>query len=264
MPDLKETVTIPRKLLPIIYVIDTSGSMEGYKISSVNEAIRETVDVLREISEENPSAELKIGILTFSSNAEWITQDGFKFLEDYYWNDLQAGGLTDFGSALCELDKKLSRNGFLDDPIGYKIPVIIFLSDGEPTDDNWESVLVKTEANNKWFQMATKIAIAVENANEEVLAKIVGNRNSVIHIDDMGTLKKLITVVSVVASRVGSESRTNGGSQNEVIAAIKSQLDDTVKRVIPISSDDITYTDTDSFPTWNEDSDDVWGSGNWE
>lgn len=264
MPDMKETEAIARKLLPIIYVVDTSGSMAGGRISSVNEAMHETVDVLRDVSESNPSAELKIGVLKFASNAEWITKDGFKFLEDYYWNDLQAGGLTDFGSALRELDQKLSRSGFLDSPVGYKVPVIIFLSDGEPTDD-WEGALAKANANNKWFKVATKIALAVEGADEDVLGKIVGNSEAVIPVDNMDTLKKLIRVVSVTASMIGSKSRTGDDSQNEIIKAVKAEMGDDIEDNKPSASvtDGLQSDSDDPFPVWDDD-DGVWGGGVWD
>ena len=111
MPRAEETEKIARKLLPIIYVIDTSGSMTGDRISSVNEAMNDTVDVLKEVSENNPTAELKVGVLQFDSNARWVT-NGLIFMEDYFWNDLEAGGLTTLGAALDELDKKLSRSAF--------------------------------------------------------------------------------------------------------------------------------------------------------
>ena len=113
-------------------------------------------------------------------------------MEDFYWNDLKAGGLTDFGSALNELNNKLSREQFLISEVGFKAPVIIFMSDGEPTDD-YESALNKIKSNNKWFKTATKIAIAVgDDANVQVLQKIAGNNEAVIKVDDLESLKKLI------------------------------------------------------------------------
>ena len=45
MPDIREQEKIARKLLPIIYVLDTSGSMDGDRIAAVNAAMNETMDV---------------------------------------------------------------------------------------------------------------------------------------------------------------------------------------------------------------------------
>ena len=104
MPNISETVEIARRVLPIIYVIDSSGSMSGEKIASVNEAMRDSIELLRDISAKNPDAEVKVGVLRFASGAEWIKP--LTSLDDFFWNDLKAGGVTDLGSALNELNKK--------------------------------------------------------------------------------------------------------------------------------------------------------------
>ena len=46
MPNINETVEVARKVLPVIYVLDTSGSMMGERITAVNEAMRETMEVV--------------------------------------------------------------------------------------------------------------------------------------------------------------------------------------------------------------------------
>lgn len=225
MPSSMETEKIARKLLPIIYVIDTSGSMEGDRISSVNEAMYETVDLLKEVSEDNPTAELKIGVLQFSSNAKWVT-NGLIYMEDYFWNDLKAGGLTTLGAALEELNRKLSRKEFMVSDVGFKAPVIIFMSDGYPTDD-YIRALKKTESENKWYKIATKIAIGVgDDFDRDAMAQIAGNKEAVIQVTDKETLKKLIRVVSVTASQIGSKSKTDESQINEVLAAVKTQMGD--------------------------------------
>ena len=216
MPDIKNE-RIAAKLLPIIYVLDTSGSMRGDRISAVNEAMNNTMDVLRSVADKNTDAQIMIGILSFASGAQWITKNGLIYLEDFFWNDLDAGGLTDFGSALNELNDKLSRQAFLQSKIGYKLPVIIFMSDGDPTDD-WRKALEKINQENKWFREATKIGIAVGNdAKEDVLAAIAGSPEAVISVNDMKTLEKLIRVVSVTASKIGSMSRTNNKQLSDII-----------------------------------------------
>ena len=126
---------IVKKVLPLIYVIDTSGSMFGDRIASVNEAIHELEPILREKVGEIPEAEIRIAALTFSSGAQWITQNGLVSLDDFFWNDATAGGLTDLGAALKELNSKLSRSSFLVSDTGFCAPVIIFMSDGEPNDN---------------------------------------------------------------------------------------------------------------------------------
>lgn len=264
MPDIREQERPARKLLPIIYVLDTSGSMTGDRIAAVNQAMSETMEVLRDVSNNNPTAELKIGVMKFATGAEWITKSGLVFMEDFYWNDLKAGGLTDFGSALSELHKKLSRSEFLNSDVGYKAPVIIFMSDGEPTDD-YESALKKIESSNKWYKIATKIAIAVgDDANLQILGNIAGNSEAVIKVDDLETLKKLIRVVSVTASMLGSVSRTNDNLTDDIINAISGEMGDDNGDGVHIPTPSPT---PDPDPViWDDpviDEDDPWGT-NWD
>lgn len=265
MPLLGETEKIARKLLPIIYVLDTSGSMEGSRIAAVNAAMNETMEVLKDVSSKNPTAELKIAVLQFSSGPQWVTEN-LVFMEDFYWNDLKAGGLTDFGSALNELNNKLSREQFLVSEVGFKAPVIIFMSDGEPTDD-YESALNKIKSNNKWFQVATKIAIAVgDDANIQVLQKIAGNKEAVIKVDDLETLKKLIRVVSVTATMIGSKSRTEDDQTDKVMSQIEQDMGDEIQ--VPsdpeISQENNTQDSSDSLSGQDVDDSDPWGNGVWD
>ena len=265
MPLLGETEKIARKLLPIIYVLDTSGSMEGSRIAAVNAAMNETMEVLKDVSSKNPTAELKIAVLQFSSGPQWVTEN-LVFMEDFYWNDLKAGGLTDFGSALNELNNKLSREQFLVSEVGFKAPVIIFMSDGEPTDD-YESALNKIKSNNKWFQVATKSAIAVgDDANIQVLQKIAGNKEAVIKVDDLETLKKLIRVVSVTATMIGSKSRTEDDQTDKVISKIEQDMGDEIQ--VPsapeISQENNTQDSSDSLSGQDVDDSDPWGNGVWD
>ena len=265
MPLVGETEKIARKLLPIIYVLDTSGSMEGSRIAAVNAAMNETMEVLKDVSSKNPTAELKIAVLQFSSGPQWVTEN-LVFMEDFYWNDLKAGGLTDFGSALNELNNKLSREQFLISEVGFKAPVIIFMSDGEPTDD-YESALNKIKSNNKWFKTATKIAIAVgDDANVQVLQKIAGNNEAVIKVDDLESRKKLIRVVSVTATMIGSKSRTEDDQTDKVISQIEQDMGDEIQVTSEpeISQENNTQDSSDSWSGQDVDDSDPWGDGSWD
>ena len=203
MPKIENATKNARKIRPIIYVIDTSGSMAGTRIAAVNQAMKETIEVLKDISANNPREEFKIGVLQFASGASWV-HDGLISIDDFYWDDLTAGGLTDLGAALDELDKKLSYTSFLRSLVGNMAPLLIFMSDGSPTDD-YESALTNISHNNMWFGMSTKICIAIDvDSDLEVLQEIAGcgdkakGRESVIQVSDMGTLKILIKFKSFI------------------------------------------------------------------
>ena len=250
---------IVKKVLPIIYAIDTSGSMSADRIATVNEAMHECEDILREKAGESPDAEIKIGALKFSSGAQWVTKSGLVSLEDFYWNDVQAGGVTDLGAALKELESKLSRSAFLVSETGFCLPVIIFMSDGGPNDD-WQKALKNANASNKWFQRARKIAIAIgDDADKDVLKELVGNIEAVVQANDLETLKSLIVEVSASASMLAGQSRMAGDEADGASIlgdALNNVEGDAEVETAPVTSTTTTTdTDTDSDGDWSGDDD---------
>ena len=155
-----ERIKIARRTMVLFFMVDTSGSMSGDKIGSVNDAIRETVPDLQDLSDSNPDAAIKVAVLQFDTDARWLYPQPIESA-DFRWNDLQVGGLTSFGYALANLNEKLSKSQFLQEAAGSFAPVIILLSDGGPT-DNYREDLEKIKKNN-WFKHAIKIAIAIGN-----------------------------------------------------------------------------------------------------
>lgn len=223
----------PRKVMTLFYLVDTSGSMSGSRIGTVNAAMEECIPLLKEVAAANDDAEIKVAILQFSSGCSWVTPaSGPVGLDDIIWNDLQAGGMTEFGEALIELDKKLSRNEYLNSQTGAYAPVILLLSDGGPT-DNWESSLANIKQNN-WFKHAIKIAIDIESGSDrEVLAQFTGNPEAILDAKDTATLKKMIHKVSVRASEFQSHSKqstdvatTPEDDSANIVATVAKEVDE--------------------------------------
>jgi len=210
MQEIEEATKPTRKILPlIIYVIETSGSA---RIAAVNQAMAETIEVLKDVSAKNQIAELKIGVLQFASGARWVT-DGLESIGDFHWNDLTLSGAADLGAALDELNINLSMSAISNSEVGYKVPVLIFMMDGSPTDD-YMSALKKISDNNGYFKISTKICIAIdEDSDVEVLQEIAGcgdkakGRESVIQVTDMETLKKLLKFTNFITPRTDEESK---------------------------------------------------------
>lgn len=135
MSRFDEIEEIPRKVLTLYYLIDTSGSMYGEKIASLNVAIRETLPMIAEISANNSDAKIKIAALDFATVNQWMNPIPVES-EDFQWTDLEADGLTNLGEAYLELNNKLSQSkGFMQEATGSFAPAIILMSDGGPTDD---------------------------------------------------------------------------------------------------------------------------------
>lgn len=209
MSVLDKAVEVPRKTMVLFFLIDTSKSMTGSSIAQVNDAMREILPDLKDISKDNADAKIKIAVLSFSSGCEWITVSPEE-LDSFKWSNLNAEGITDLGAACEELNSKLDKSAFLNDTVGNYAPVIILITDGLPTDDYMSGI--ETLRKNKWFKHAIKIALGVEDANMKVLEEFTGNVETAIYLSDKSQLKKLIKFISIRSSQVGS---TKDGSTPE-------------------------------------------------
>lgn len=232
-----DRVKIARRTMVLFFLVDTSGSMVGDKIGSVNDAIRETVPDLQDLSNSNADAAIKIATLQFATDVQWLYPQPIDS-GDFRWNDLQVGGLTSLGAALNELNKKLSKSQFLQEAAGSFAPVIILLSDGGPTDD-YKKGLDSIKQNN-WFKHAIKIAIAIGNdADKNVLTEFTGNSEAVIEVHNRSALKAIIKFVSVTSSQVNSKSSgvEDTSKQDKVVSQVKNFVD----------TQNIEDTDLDEF-----------------
>lgn len=210
MPSTSKLEQPPRKELHVFYVLDTSGSMTGDKISALNHAMEETIEALKTLARSNGDAKLKVAVMEFNSGCKWITQNGPEDLEeDFMYEYLHAGGLTDIAAALRELNNKLSRHAFLNSMTGALMPVIIFMTDGYATDD-YENALEEIR-KNRWFARGTKIGFALgDDPDVRMIASIVGNSEAVIKTTDLELFKRLMKFVSVTSSMIVSQSTTTG------------------------------------------------------
>ena len=239
MSMLDEITPSPRKVMTLFYLVDTSESMKGEVIGTLNSAMEESIPLLKEVAVANDDAEIRVAILQFSSGCSWITPlSGPVGLDDLVWNDLQPGGITDLGAAFIELDKKLSRNEYLNSQTGAYAPVILLITDGAPT-DNWKKGLEVLKKNN-WFKHAIKIAIDIHisaGADKSVLEAFTGNSEAIISAKDRNILKKMIHKISVRASEFQSHSKQaveemsspeddSANIVNEVVSEAKTEMDD--------------------------------------
>ena len=188
--------------LHFFWVVDCSGSMfsEG-KIGTVNNAIQECIPEMVSAADNNPNAQLLIRALQFSTGASWITANPVP-IEDYAWEDMEANGVTDMGKAFELLAAQL---GIPPMPARALPPVIVLLSDGQPTDD-YKKGLDKLKAF-PWFKKAVKIAISIgQDADDDVLLEFTGNRELVLQANNPTALVKMIKWASTTASMVSAPS----------------------------------------------------------
>ena len=230
--NLLDNEPIARKNLVLFYLIDTSGSMEGTKIGTVNTVMEETIPEVRGVG--GSDADVKVAVMTFDDDVKWIYDHPIS-VEEFTWKRLDAGGWTCMGDAFDELNEKLSRTEYLQSPSLSFAPVIFLLSDGYPN-PGYEKPLEKLK-RNRWFKYSLKIAFAVgQDADKDVLSDFTGNPESVVTVNNGKALARLIKKLTVKSSQIGSKSYVGGDEpltddqadqmkQNELLKEIKNSVE---------------------------------------
>ena len=174
--------------LHFIWVVDCSGSMYGEKIGTVNHAIQSTIPEMADAARDNPNAQLL-----------WVTTNPVP-VEEFAWDDLDAGGVTDLGKAFEMLAEQLTIPPMTDRALP---PVLVLLSDGQPTDDYKKSL--DKLLHLPWGKKAVRIAISIgQDADDDVLEQFTGNRELVLQANNPQALVKMIKWASTAASMVSA------------------------------------------------------------
>ncbi len=202
-PSAQDIVTnLRRRSMLVVFVIDVSGSMRGARIGAVNDAIRNLIPELKKKERGNTSAEIKIAILQFSSNAVWRTPSPLSLSEFNYDDITDVGGCTNYGNAFRELNKKLSKDEFLKSSAGAYTPLIIFLTDGKPSDIMMYREELRFLKQNKWFKYSARAGIAIEEGAlspecKNVLIEFTENEKNVYEAKNTIVLARQIQLVTL-------------------------------------------------------------------
>jgi len=152
--------------LHYIWIVDSSGSMNGAKIAALNSAISDAIPRMRDVADGNPQASILVQAVTFSSGARWIVPQPTP-ISEFAWTPVQAGGLTDLGAALRLVAEQLNSI-----PNRALPPVLVLLTDGQPTDD-YEHAL-QTLLSTPWGRHAVRIGVAIgQDADRQILRRFM-------------------------------------------------------------------------------------------
>ena len=196
-----DRAAIPRKTCLVFFLVDTSDFMAGQKIAALNSAIEETLAKFSEMNAVSADIEIEVAFLEFSYGARWLTPNGPIKVENYFWSDLDAGGLSDMGEAFRLLEEKLQTgdNGFFKREKFYYSPILWLMSAAAPSDD-YKAHLIKLK-ENKWFKKSIKIALAIgDDVNDLLLTEFTGRKTAVVRVPDgISTGYKLSKMVRFIA-----------------------------------------------------------------
>lgn len=206
---------LAKRPLHFIWIADCSGSMSyDAKIQKLNDAIRQTLPVMKKTAKANPNAEVMVRVVKFSSGASWHVASPVP-VEQFDWDDLEASGVTDMGKALQLVAEQLDPEMM---PQRALPPVLVLLSDGHPTDD--VNAGLRALMDQPWGKKAVRIAIAIGGDTEKnVLQRFIGHSelepleaNNPEQLVDY--IKWVSTAVLNSASSPASQAANAGGSTN--------------------------------------------------
>jgi uncharacterized protein YegL len=166
--------SLRQRTLHFFWLVDCSGSMaqdDHAKISSLNNAVRESIPILRDAASSN-SVAIIMRALAFSTGCRWHIAEPTP-IDEVRWEDLVAEGRTDLGAALKELADEMrvlereAANG------SFVPPAIVLVSDGHPTDEFGAGL--KALTSTTWGAKAVRIAVGIgDDAHTETLSRFMG------------------------------------------------------------------------------------------
>jgi len=217
MTDEKKTPTMPggalsKRPLHFIWIVDCSGSMNSSgKIQSLNNAIRESIPEMKNAALNNPNAELLIRVVKFSTGAQWHISNATN-IKDFKWDDLQADGETDMGRAFTLVADALKMPPM---PERALPPVLVLLSDGQPTDDYGTGL--KKLLEEPWGKRAVRISIAIGNdADINVLQKFIPGERKPLMAHNAETLINYVRWASTAIIKNNSNPITSNNESPSV------------------------------------------------
>ena len=187
---------VVQRPLDIMYLVDTSGSMYGDKIETVNAAMRELEVLLKNEARKNPSAQVNVRIMTFGDGkAKWHIPK--TEIENYTYQSINdVNGSTPLGAALNVLCMTLDNDKM---PTRGLKPIIVLLSDGMPN-DTWKPNLEKL-LNMPWGKKALKVAIAIgRDVDKKMLAEFTTDSNLVLEANNLADLTEFIKWTSTLVT----------------------------------------------------------------
>lgn len=220
-PDVANIVTsLKKRAMVVFFIIDISGSMRGARIGAVNDAIRNVLPELKKRERGNTAAEVQIAVLEFSTSANWRTLMPQPVATFQYQDIDTVGGCTNYGTAFAALNEKLSHKQFLNSTAGAYTPLIIFMTDGKPSDMGLYKEELERLKKNKWFQFSTRAGIAIEEGAlspecKRVLMEFTENESNVYEAKNTVVLAKQIELVTLTGvdfvTQQGSIQNTTTG-----------------------------------------------------
>jgi von willebrand factor type A len=219
--------------IPVILLLDGSGSMFGEKITELNNAVATMINTFK--GENAREVEIQVAVITFGGGAQLALP--LTPAKDISSPHLEANGNTPMGAALS-MAKEMIEDKTIIPSKGYR-PTVVLISDGAPN-DSWEQPMNAFITSGRTAK-CDRMAMAIGTTQEDpVLNKFLqGTENKVFlakDAADIHTFFKMVTMSVSVRSRSAdpnkllpfhstAASRNANTVQNSVLKAIDDMVD---------------------------------------
>ncbi|WP_442484521.1 vWA domain-containing protein [Aeoliella sp. SH292] len=157
----------PEPRVPCVLLLDTSYSMSGQPIDSLNDGIVGFKDEL--VADALASKRVEPAIITFGESVTLLSD--FQTASTFVPPLLTANGSTPMGEAVhLAIDTlEIRKQSYKQHGIGYYRPWIFLITDGAPTDE-WEDAASRAKAGDGTSSFAF-FCVGTPEANKDILAK---------------------------------------------------------------------------------------------
>lgn len=185
--------------LPVVLLLDCSGSMSGEKINNLNDAVRDMLEVFSDAV----GSEIDIHVAVITFGAEVKLHQPLVSANAVQPSALSAAGATPLGTAL-RMAKAMIEDKSVVPSRAYR-PTVVLVSDGKPT-DSWEEPL-RDFAEQGRSAKCDRMAMAIgADADEEVLGRFIeGASNPLFYAENAKQFREFFQYVTMsVTTRIKS------------------------------------------------------------
>lgn len=195
MSTFTQFITTEAKPLPLLILADTSSSMSGEKIDTLNRAIGEMIESFK--SEGEMDVDIKVAVIEFGGSSAKVHLP-LTSASSIEWKPLVTSGMTPMGAAM-RIAKEMIEDKNTIPGKSYR-PTVVLVSDGMPNDHGWEDAL-NNLVNEGRSRKADRMALAIgSDASREMLLSFTKDSEKLFEANDASKIREFFQFVTMSVS----------------------------------------------------------------
>ncbi|HEX5405045.1 MAG TPA: VWA domain-containing protein [Pseudonocardiaceae bacterium] len=187
----------PPRPMPVVLLVDVSGSMDGEKIELLNRSVAEMLRAFA--AEDSVRGEIHVAVIVFGGETARLHQPITPAVQ-VSWAEMTASGRTPLGAALTMVNALLADQDVVPD---QAFPAtLVLVSDGAPTDEWQEALdeLLDSRKGSKALRLAVGIGSDRTSEAEEVLRVFSTPGQDVLRADQVHEIAGLFRWVTATVT----------------------------------------------------------------